>query len=258
MAVFLAAGCASSPTMPTATQQVHSTLLSAYHRTTALSATTASVNETVESGTDPVETAQGAVTLEFSRKRGETQLTINNTDKVVVLRAGDIFFEAKTQSGLNGTGQNLIQVGRQSPQAMPQVQAPGLDPFQLTTLMGAIDWNDSILNMEPVVTEDATGQHTEYQLTVSTAKLAKHEPVADQTWLTTLSTQPGGAEITVDATLSQGRIQTLSAHLPIATPQAATKAAASKGALPAPQAMTIQVALQFNYTQQPQPIQVPS
>jgi hypothetical protein len=258
LALFLAAGCASSPALPTAQQQVRSTLLSAYHGTTALPSTTAGVHETVESGTDPVATAQGAMTLEFARHEGETQLTVDSTDKVVLLRAGDRYFEAKTESGLRGTGQNLVQVGQRRPQAMPQVQAPGLDPFQLTTLMGALDWNDSVVALEPVVVEDATGQHTQYQMTVSTARLAEHEPAADRIWLTTLSTQPGGSEIILDVTVAQGRIQTLSGRLPIAGPQTETKAAAAKAPIPTPPAMTIQVALQFDYARQPALISVPS
>ena len=170
---------------------------------------------------------------------------------VVAVRSQNTFYEAKTEQALAGTGRDLIQTGHSDPAQLPQIQAPGLDPLQVLTLLGASLWPDSVTNAEPVVSADSSGQHTVYQLTVITAKLAAHEPAADRTWLKTLAADPQGAAITLDATITQGRLNTLSATLPVPMPQAMAKKVGEASALPTPAPMSVYVSQTFSYSIHP-------
>jgi hypothetical protein len=254
----LATGCAYTAATPSAQQQVIGLVHSAYQRTTALPAVTAAVTETVESGTVAVAQGKGTVTWEFPRETGETRLTVDGRTPVVAIRVKNIFYEGKTPESLAGTGQDLGRTGARDPGAMPQIQAPGLDPFQLTTLLDATSWPDCVMNSKPVVTSDAAGQHTEYQLGIDTAGLAAHKTAADRAWLTEMSHQAGGSVVALVATLVHGRISTLSARLPIPRPPSDAKTASAAGALPTPKPVTILVTEQFAYTKSPDPITTPS
>ncbi|MEY9966713.1 hypothetical protein ABIA33_004778 [Streptacidiphilus sp. MAP12-16] len=250
----LSAGCAATPAAGGVQVQVLAALRDAYQHTTALPAVAADVTETLQSGASPVLAGQGSVVLEFARRTGQTQLTVGGTRTVVAVRVGDVFFEASTPAALNGQGHDLAQAGQQDPDTLPQIQAPGLDPFQLTTLLGAVAWSDSVTGLEPVVSEDATGQHTAYQVGVDTAKLAAHEPPGDRTWLDALAHRPGGAVVTLSATVSQGRLDTVSAQLPVPAPALPPRASA----LPTPAPLSVLVAEQFSYTRRPAAITTPT
>lgn len=254
----LAAGCAYGTATPSARQQVLDLVRDARQRTTALAAASADVTETVQSGTDPVAQGKGTATWEFPRGTGEMRLTVDGRTTVVAVRVKNTFYEGRSRQSLAGTGRDLVRVGGQNPGAMPQIQAPGLDPFQVTTLLDAASWPDCVVTAEPVVTLDTAGRSTDYQMAVDTARLAAHEPPADRAWLTQMSRQEGGAVVTVVATIDRGRLGTVSAQLPIPKPAALAKPAPGASALPTPQPMTVVVSERFGYTGRPAPIDVPS
>ncbi|MBC9729845.1 hypothetical protein [Streptomyces sp. TRM68367] len=244
----MAAGCAATPDVPSSQGQVLSSLRSAYTNTQAQHTVTASVTETVESGVDTEAEGKGTAVLDFARGLGQTKLTVNGQMSVVAFRDQDKIFEAKSQAALAGKAESLLQVAHRNPDMLPQIQAPGLDPFQLTTLLKAVQWNDDVLNTEPVVVADSSGQHTEYQVTVSTAKLAVHVPAPDRAWLTALSRQTGGSSITLDATVSHGQLMTLAAHFPVPRPKLTRRAAKITAALPKPAPVTVLVTDRFTHS----------
>ncbi|MEU9790260.1 hypothetical protein AB0E27_06470 [Streptomyces sparsogenes] len=258
LAAVLATGCAYTTAPPSAGEQLVERVRGAYGRTTALPAVSAAVTETVQSGTSPVAQGTGTVTWEFARKTGETRLTVDGRTPVVAVRVKDTFYEARTRASLAGTGRDLVRDGGRDAKALPQIQAPGLDPFQLTTLLDATSWPDSLVSAQPVVTSDADGRHTEYQLGVDTAKLAAHAPAGDKAWLTEMSRRPGGATVTVVVTLAHGRIATLAARLPVPGPPSAAKAATGASALPTPKSMSILVSARFDYATKPDRITPPA
>ncbi|MET8009871.1 hypothetical protein ABZU86_23535 [Streptomyces sp. NPDC005271] len=254
----LATGCANTAAPPSARQQVIDRVHHAYERTTALPAVSAALTETVASGTSAVAQGKGTAVWEFPHRRGETRMTVNGQTPVIALRVEDTFYEGRTRKALAGTGRDLARTGARNPTAMPQIQAPGLDPFQLTTLLGATSWPDTLESAQPVVTSDDSGQHTEYQLGIRTARLATHAKGADRTWLTAMSRQPGGEVVTVAARLSHGRISTLSAQLPIPKPHSLAKEPKGASIAPTPRPMTVLVSAEFSYVKKPQPLAVPS
>ncbi|KUO11012.1 hypothetical protein [Streptomyces sp. DSM 15324] len=257
LAPVLTAGCAYTAAAPSAQQQVVDELRGAYQHITALPAVTAAVTETVQSGTVAVTQGKGTLTWEFPRRTGETSLTVAGDTTVVAVRAGDTFFEGRNHKTLAGSGRDLTDDGRTAPQSMPQIQAPGLDPFQLMVLLDGTRWPDAVVTSQPVVTSDDSGQHIEYQLGVDTARLAAHQRPADRAWLREMSRQPGGKVVSLVATLKQGRVATLTAVLPVAKPSS-TPTTKLTGPAPAVKPVTVVVAAVFSYEKRPTRIAVPS
>lgn len=214
-----AAGCAYGATaQQSPVQQIGQMLLGAYEASTSAPGVVAEVSQTVQSGVDPVAQVNGSYTLWFKRQIGQSSLTMQNAGSstaFVVIRAGSSFYSATTPGGLAGTRVDLNAVGQRSPDTLPQIQSPGMDPFQLITLLGSVQWPDSIKSLGPVVVTDSTGKHTEYQITVNTAELARHESGADKEWLGAMDREPNGKFVTLDVALDNGKISVASASVPL-------------------------------------------
>ncbi len=250
--LLLATGCAYGQAGPEPQATLGETVLGAYERTVSTQGVAASVEETVQSGTDPVVQASGSSVLWFSERAGEIQLTIGGTtDSINAVRIGDKFFQGPTPSALAKNELNLAE--GQHPEKLPQIVSPGLDPFQLTTLLGAIRWPETIISIGPVVIADAAGQHTAYQMTIDTAKLANHEPPADMLWLLGMSHEPNGATVTLEVTIDHGQIHTLTGRLPVPSLSAGADPGKVAGqppvSLPMLPTSTMIATEQFNYQQ---------
>lgn len=254
--IFLTAGCAGVSNTPDVHTATGRTLLSAYQKVVATNGLSASLTELVESGTDPIAEGQGTTDLWFGSRSGETRLTVDTTATVVALRTSDEFYEGKTASTVGANRQDLSTTAREDPQSMPEIQAPGVDPFQITTLLSAIQWPDTILDVGPVVVSDSTGQHTEYEMTLDTSRLAGHVGGTDRAWLSALAAEPGGKTVTLDATLSGGVIASVTARVPLPNPQLpSTKSVPTY--LPSPAPVTITITETFDYGKPAQKVTPP-
>lgn len=212
-------GCAYSvPTQRSQVQQIGEQLLSAYETTTSSPGLLVQVSQTAQSGVDPFARVTGSYALWFKRQIGEANLTIQDAEgsaPLVVVRAGPSFYSAETRQGLAKNHLNLIAVGKRNPNDLPQIQSPGMDPFQVTTLLGSLQWPDSIHSLGSVAVADSTDRHIEYQITIDTAKLAGHESGADREWLQAMGRESRGKLVTLEVTLATGRISVVSASLPL-------------------------------------------
>jgi hypothetical protein len=214
-----AAGCAyGAPAQQPQVQQIGQTLLNAYETSTAAPGVMAEVSQTVQSGIDPVAQAKGSYVFWFKRQIGQASLTIQDAEgstSLVAVRAGASFYRAPNQNKLAENRIDLTNVGQRTPDNLPEILSPGMDPFQLTTLLGALQWPDSIQSLGPVAVADSTGKHIEYQITVDTDNLARHESGADKEWLQAMAREPRGKFVTLEITLDNGQIGTASASLPL-------------------------------------------
>jgi hypothetical protein len=250
------AGCAySAPAEQSQVQQIGQMLLNAYEASTTVPGVLVTVTQTAQSGIDPVADANGSYALWFSRKIGRASLTIQDAEgssSLVAVRAGSSFYSAATQGKLAGSRVDLNVIGQRDPDVLPQIESPWIDPFQLTTLLGAVQWPDAIRTLGPVVVADSTGRHVEYQMTVDIAELARHESGADRDWLQAMGREPGGGLVTLDVTLQNGQISLVSASAPIpATPLPAVargkQARPSAGALQTPPPASVVITAEFRY-----------
>ncbi|MGH3627415.1 MAG: hypothetical protein ACRDRL_08265 [Sciscionella sp.] len=246
-------------------QQIGQMLLNAYEQTTTAPGASIDVSQTVQSGTDPIAEAKGSYTVWFKARTGQTSLTLqgpNGSTTLVAIRAGSAFYSAKTQDKLSGNRMDLAAVGRGDPTKLPQIQAPGVDPFQLTTLLGAVQWPDTVKSLGPVVVDDSTGRHTEYQITIDTARLATHQDATDRAWLQAMASEPRGDLVTLETTVQNGRIDKITASLPIpAAPipkiQPGKRSAPATPAYQTPPPASVVITEQFDYSAQPAPVHQP-
>jgi hypothetical protein len=253
------AGCASSATpKQSEVQQIGQMLLNAYEASTVVPGVMAEVSQTADSGTDPVAEAKGSYTLWFKRQIGQASLTVQDAEgatSLVVVRAGSSFYSATTRNKLAESRMDLTSVGQRDPDGLPEIQSPGLDPFQLTTLLGSVRWPDSIQSLGPVAVADSTGRHIEYQMTVKTADLARHESGADKEWLQAMGHEPRGELVTLDLTINNGQISVASASLPIpemplpVVPHG-KPAGSSSPKLQTPPPASVVITAQFDYSKQ--------
>jgi len=255
----LAAGCAYNATVEQSeVQQIGQMLLGAYEASTSVPGVVVDVSQTAQSGMDPIAEAKGSYFLWFERQIGQSILTIRDIEgstSLVVVRAGPSFYSATTQSKLAESRMNLISVGQRDPGNLPQIQSPGIDPFQLTTLLGSVQWPDAIHSLGPVAVTDSTGRHIEYQITVDTTDLAHHESGADKDWLQAMGHEPHGKLITLDITLNNGQISVASASLPIPAMPLPTVAhekrvGSSVPKLQTPPPASVIITAQFEYSKQ--------
>ena len=249
------AGCASGiPAEQSQVQQIGQLLLNAYEASTTVPGVLVSVTQTVQSGVDPVAGAKGWYALWFNRKIGQASLTIQDaagSTSLVAVRDGYSFYMAPTQGKLAGDRVDLNGIGQRAPGSLPQIQSPWIDPFQLTTLLGSVQWPDSIHSLGPVVVTESAGRHVEYQVTVDTTELARHESGADRDWLAAMGREPRGRLVTLDVTLQNGQISTVSASAPVpAMPLpvvARGKRARSSAAMRTPPPASVVITAAFRY-----------
>jgi hypothetical protein len=258
LVLLAVAGCAG-PRSVQPQSELGRTLLAAYEHSVSVQGVAASVQETLRSGTEPVAEGTGSMALWFAEHAGQTRLTMEDSSTTVTaIRVNDRFYQGDTRSDPAKNAQDLVSVGRQDPSRLPQIRTPGLDPFQLTTLLDAVQWPDAIPTLGPVAVADSVGVHTDYQIVVDTAKLAQHAPAADAPWLRAMSREPEGAEITLDVGIVGGRIASLSGQLPVLTPPVAADLHKPATATATPQPMNIVVAETFSYQQSPAKVSAPT
>lgn len=88
--------------------------------------------------------------------------------------------------------------------------------FQLNVLLGSLQWPATISSLGLVVGDNSAGQGTEYQFLVKATSLAQHEPEVARVWLTVMARERGGdAVITLDVSVSNGKISEVTARLPL-------------------------------------------
>lgn len=228
-----AAGCAyGTPTPQSRVQQVGQTLLGAYEATATLPAVQAQVSQSVRSGVDLLADANGSYDLWFKRHVGQATFTVQSVEGsayMTVLRSGNSFYSTTSHdkpaehqvasSSLAKSRIDLNSAGREDSSQLPQIQSPGMDPFQVATLLGSLQWPDSIRSLGPVAVSDASGQHIEYQVTVDTSNLARHESGPDREWLRAMAREPHGKLVTLEIMLADGRIATASVNFPLPPPK---------------------------------------
>jgi hypothetical protein len=252
-----AAGCAYGvPSQQSQVQQIGEQLLSAYETSTSAPGVVVQVSQTAQSGVDPFASVKGSYALWFKRQIGQANLTVQDAEgsaSLVVVRAGSSFYSAATQKGLAKNRVDLITVGQRNADDLPQIQSPGMDPFQVTTLLGSLQWPDSIHSLGPVAVTDSTGRHTEYQITVDTAKLALHESETDKEWLQAMGRESHGKFVTLEVTLNAGRISVVSASLPLPSaplPSVPSGKKSSGAKLQTPPPAAVLITAEFDYSKQ--------
>lgn len=261
-----AAGCGQQATADQSqVQQIGEMLLGAYKASTSVPGVEVQVAQNAQSGTDTFAEAKGSYSLSFKRDIGESDLRLQNANgltSIVSVRSGASFYSAKSSKNLAGSKIDLDRVGDRSPGGLPEVQAPGIDPFQLITLLGSVQWPDSLRSLGPVVVSDSTGRHVEYQVTVNTGNLSRHEHGADREWLQEMSREPAGKSVTIEVTLAGGRISVITASLPMppesvpAIPRG-KQGGSVKSGVQAPPPSTIVTTAEFQYDKRVPVIQRP-
>ena len=271
------AGCAAYPTTATSDvpSQVEHTVRAAYLGTTARPAVDANVTVTVRSGVDTIATGTGTADLWFTGTRGRTTLSVDDATghtSVTAVRIGPSLYEGDTPAHVAAGRHDLVTQSASDPRDLPQIQAVGLDPFQLVTLLSAVQWPDAVADAQPRVTAVAgqTAPQTSYELVVDTARLAAHVDPADRGWLTELTGELHGARLAVAVTLDGSRIATIAADMPVPTPQiiqppdkknppvTSTPTTRPSSAQPsAPASLDAVVSEQFDYRSTAQPVAAP-
>jgi hypothetical protein len=266
------AGCAAYPTSAAGDvrAQVERSVKAAYLGTTTRPAVVTSVTVTVRSGADTIATGNGAADLWFTGTRGRTTLSVDNATgraSVTAVRLGPSFYEADTPAHLAAGRHDLVTQSAADPRDLPQIQAAGLDPFQLTTLLSAVQWPDAVADAQPRVSTVAgqSAPQTSYELVVDTARLAAHVDPADRGWLTELTGELHGARLAVAVTLDGGRLATITADLPVPAPRSAAArnkkipaaAGPSPSLPPTPTSLDAVVSEKFDYRTQAQPVAAP-
>ena len=173
---------------------------------------------TVMSGVDALAGAKGSYALWFAAKAAQASMTLYGAPSpgklYTVTEQGD-FYSGTALSKLASGKQDLAEIARTHPAQLPQVVSPGFDPFQLNVLLGSLQWPATISSLGPVVVDNSAGQGTEYQLQVKAASLAQHEPEVARAWLTVMARETGGAVITLDVSVSNGKVSEVTARLPL-------------------------------------------
>lgn len=261
-----ASGCADTGQRQSQVQETGEMLWQAYHATTSLQSVDASVNMTVTSGVDAIAGAKGSYALWFGEKSAQADMTLYGTaapGKFYTVRDQGNFYAGAVMSKLAGSRQNLVETARLHPAQLPQILSPGFDPFQLNVLLGSLQWPGTISSLGPVVVDGSGGQNVEYQLRVKAAALAGHEPAVDKAWLTVMAKEPGGALVTLDVSVEDGKISAVTASLPIpSAPMPVVRA--GKGArvqpssLKTPPPAGVVVTETFDYSARVPPVSRPS
>lgn len=123
LVLLAAVGCAGSPVRPQS--ELGQTLLSAYQRSVSVQGVSASVQETVRSGTDPVTGAAGSVILWFAQRTGQMRLTVaDSSTTVTAIRVKDSFYQGDARTDPAKHAQDLVSAGRRDPGKLPQIQTP--------------------------------------------------------------------------------------------------------------------------------------
>lgn len=211
-------GCADAGQRQSQVQQAGEMLWQAYHATASLRSVGASVNVTVMSGVDAIADARGSYALWFAAKVAQATMTLYSSSsptKLYTVRDEGEFYAGTTMSKLANGRQDLTELAHLYPAQLPQIVSPGFDPFQLNVLLGSLRWPGTISSLGPVVVDSSGGQSTEYQLRVKVASLARHEPTIDKAWLTVMAKELGGALITLDVSVNDGKVSAVTARLPI-------------------------------------------
>jgi hypothetical protein len=159
------------------------------------------------------------MTLRFRQESATGQLSLLPGGKMSLIRNRGALLEGRPSPKPGAPEQwttlNLLDLGQRVPGSLPEVQAPGVDPFELITLLRGIDWKSDISEEWPVVVATSTGQQTEYQVTLSTKRLSHLLGNPDRAWVNALSDEKGGGRVTLQVTLDHGRIGSISGDLPI-------------------------------------------
>jgi hypothetical protein len=256
--LLVLAGCGTHET-PDAAQQVMDTVHSAYLRTTSAGPLTTSVRVLIDSGTDPIAGAEGTATLDLSKALGEANLTLSPGGQMTVVSTRDYLFEGHAAVGAKTGTQwitvNTLQSAQTDPTQLPQIQEPGIDPLQIPTLLDAVKWPGTIVGERPVLIDDSSGNYIDYEITVDTARLAALLPTTARGWLSLMAREPGGKDITLDITIANGRINSVTGDMPVPPPPLPTRRKQVKVPITTP--LHAVVGIQFEYSKHAATITVP-
>jgi hypothetical protein len=249
-------GCAAAGQRQSQVQQVGQMLWQAYHATASLRSADASVNMTVMSGVDALAGARGSYALWFAAKAARANMTLygpSSPGKLYTVTYQGDFYSGTALSKLASGRQDLAEIARLHPAQLPQIVSPGFDPFQVNVLLGSLQWPGTISSLGPVVVASSVGQRTEYQLRVKAAALAQHEPAVGRAWLNVMAKEPGGALITLDVSVKDGKISVVTARLPLPpAPMPAIRAAkgttVAPGSLKTPPPASVVITETFDYS----------
>ena len=264
LATALIAGCAQGPRDTSVQSQVSQLLRSAYDVTVSRTSLEASIDISVKSGVDLIESGRGTTSVWFAKNAGQTQLSAKNgtsSATVIAVRLGNSFYEAPTQGELAAHKMDLIQLAKQNPDTLPEIQAAGLDPYQLLTLFSAVKWPESVLSEQPTVTADSTGRRTDYEVVIDVQRLSQYVSAADSGWLKVMARESGGASITVTASLDKNGVSTMTASLPVPASRPVASGGGSthttKIAPPTAPQLRVIVTETFDYNKPVSPITAP-
>lgn len=221
-ATLLVGGCAHGPRIATIGQQVNSTVHDAYLRTVSVGTVESSIQIFIQAGPDTLTGVKGNAALNFRDGTAEATLTLEPGGPMTVVSTSEQMFEGHPATApAAGMAWNTIDLQRNAqkdPSQLPQIQAPGLDPFQLPTLLEAVRWPTAIAGERPVFMTSAHGTVTNFEILVDTAKLSALLHKADRAWLAEMSRETGGKTISLSVAVEQGRIKSITADLPVPAP----------------------------------------
>jgi hypothetical protein len=118
-----------------------------------------------------------------------------------------------------------------------------------------VKWPAAISGERPVLIAGSTGQHTDYEITVDTAKLSPLLPQEKRAWLAEMARESKGNAVTLEVTVENGRINSITGDVPVPSPS--LHQVRKPGQVPAIPRLHALITMQFDYGKRGGVITVP-